>query len=236
VHFQPAANAFGRTYVTVNINDGAVSRSHGFWVQVNRVGAVPTIPSIRQNDLVRAEHTVTLVNAIQVNDEYTPLQNLSVQAISTTSDAIPLSKVAITAGSGGNAFRNVTITTPNNIAVPTGTVGFGIQVTDSDNQIATGTLTVRYQENVRYGTRFNDETGDSLGLSFERDVDHINVGNNTLLGDSDFTIESWVYPRSFESWSRILDFGNGAGVDNVYFALTEGTSGRPRLGITRHCR
>ncbi len=233
VYFQPAANAFGSTYVTVTINDGAVARSHGFWVNVNRVGAAPTIPAIRQNDLVRAEHTVTLVNAIQVNDEYTPLQNLTVQAISTTSDAIPLSRVAITAGSGGNAFRNVTITTPNNVAPASGTVTLGIRVTDSDGQTASGNLAVRYQENVRYGSRFKDETGDSLGVSFERDVDHINVGNNTLFGDSDFTIESWVYPRSFESWSRILDFGNGAGVDNVYFALTEGTSGRPQLGIIR---
>ncbi len=233
VYFQPAANAFGSTYVTVTINDGAVARSHGFWVNVNRVGAAPTIPAIRQNDLVRAEHTVTLVNAIQVNDEYTPLQNLTVQAISTTSDAIPLSRVAITAGSGGNAFRNVTITTPNNVAPASGTVTLGIRVTDSDGQTASGNLAVRYQENVRYGTRFNDETGDSLGVSFERDVDHINVGNNTLFGDSDFTIESWVYPRSFESWSRILDFGNGAGVDNVLLALSEGGSGRPHLAIVR---
>ena len=150
VHFQPAANAFGRTLVTVNINDGAINRSHSFWVNVNRVGAAPTIPAIRQNDLVRAEHTVTLVNAIQVNDEYTPLQNLTVQAISTSSDAIPLSRVAITAGSGGNAFRNVTITTPNNVAPASGTVTLGIRVTDSDGQTASGNLAVRYQENVRY--------------------------------------------------------------------------------------
>lgn len=233
VYFQPAANAFGSTYVTVNINDGAASRSHGFWVTVIRVGQPPTFPAIRQNDLVRAEHTVTLVNAIQVNDEYTPLQNLTVQAISTSSDAIPLSKVAITAGSGGNGFRNVTITTPNNVATALGTVTLGIRVTDSDNTSADANLVVKYQENVRYGTRFNDETGDSLGLSLERDVDYIDVGNNSLFGDSDFTIESWVYPRSFESWSRILDFGNGAGVDNVYLAMTEGASGRPQLGIIR---
>ncbi|NBP25981.1 MAG: hypothetical protein EBU81_15845, partial [Proteobacteria bacterium] len=198
VYFQPAANAFGSTYVTITVNDGAISRSHVFLVNVNRVGAPPTIPAIRQNDLVRAEHTVTLVNAIQVNDEYTPLQNLTVQAISTSSDAIPLSKVAITAGSGGSAYRNVTITTPNNVAAPTGTVTFGIRVTDSDGQTASGNLAVRYQENVRYGARFNDETGDSLGLSFERDVDYIDVGNNTLFGDSDFTIESWVYPQDRE--------------------------------------
>jgi hypothetical protein len=139
VYFQPAANAFGSTYVTVNVNDGAASRNHSFWVTVNRVGAAPVINGIRQNDLVRAEHSVTLFNAIQVNDEYTSLQNLSVEAISTSSDAIPLSKVAITAGSAGNAYRNVTITTPNNVAPASGTVTFGIRVTDSDNQTPAAT-------------------------------------------------------------------------------------------------
>jgi len=233
VYFQPAPNAFGSTYVTVTVNDGAIARSHGFWVTVNRVGAPPTIPGIRQNDLVRAEHTITLVNAIQVNDEYTPIQNLNVQAVSTTSDAIPLSKVSIVAGSAGAAYRNVVITTPNNVPASSGIVTLGIRVTDSDNQTASGNLTVRYQENVRYGTRFNDETGDSLGVSLERDVDYLDVGANTLFGETDFTIESWVYPRSFESWSRILDFGNGAGVDNVILALSQGTSGVPALFVFR---
>ncbi|MCL4499793.1 MAG: prepilin-type N-terminal cleavage/methylation domain-containing protein, partial [Chloroflexi bacterium] len=40
-----------------------------------------------------------------------------------------------------------------------------------------------------------------------------------------FTITSWVYVRSYNSWSRLLDFGNGSASDNVLFAVSQGTSG-----------
>ena len=43
----------------------------------------------------------------------------------------------------------------------------------------------------------------------------------------DFTIECWVYPKSFGNWSRIIDFGNGAGNNNVLLAYTYGSSGAP---------
>ena len=43
----------------------------------------------------------------------------------------------------------------------------------------------------------------------------------------DFTIECWVKPTSHTNWSRIIDFGNGAGNNNVLFATSYGTSGKP---------
>ena len=46
-----------------------------------------------------------------------------------------------------------------------------------------------------------------------------------------FTVESWVYVRSYSSWSRLFDFGNGAGDNNVLCALTDGTSGRPYFEV-----
>lgn len=49
--------------------------------------------------------------------------------------------------------------------------------------------------------------------------------------NGDFTIECWVYPKSFGNWSRIIDFGNGAGGHNVLLAYTYGTSGAPGLYI-----
>ncbi len=42
-----------------------------------------------------------------------------------------------------------------------------------------------------------------------------------------FTIECWVYPTAHTNWSRIIDFGNGAGSNNVLFATSYGTSGKP---------
>ena len=42
-----------------------------------------------------------------------------------------------------------------------------------------------------------------------------------------FTIECWVYPTAHTNWSRIIDFGNGAGSNCVLFATSYGTSGKP---------
>ncbi|HNF71611.1 MAG TPA: choice-of-anchor D domain-containing protein, partial [Chitinophagaceae bacterium] len=49
--------------------------------------------------------------------------------------------------------------------------------------------------------------------------------------NGDFTIECWVYPKAFTNWSRIIDFGNGAGYNNILLAYTYGTSGNPGLYI-----
>jgi len=46
-----------------------------------------------------------------------------------------------------------------------------------------------------------------------------------------FTIEAWVFPRSVLNWSRIIDFGNCAGCDNVLLSSTYGTSGAPGLYV-----
>jgi len=47
--------------------------------------------------------------------------------------------------------------------------------------------------------------------------------------NGNYTIETWIYPRTFSNWGRVIDFGNGAGVDNVLLGYTEGTSGKPSL-------
>jgi hypothetical protein len=43
----------------------------------------------------------------------------------------------------------------------------------------------------------------------------------------DFTIECWVYLTATTNWSRIIDFGNGAGNNCVLFSVSAGTSGSP---------
>jgi alpha-tubulin suppressor-like RCC1 family protein len=49
--------------------------------------------------------------------------------------------------------------------------------------------------------------------------------------NGDFTVEGWVYARSFNSWSRFIDFANGQNLDNVYLAFSAGTSGQPAMGV-----
>ena len=43
----------------------------------------------------------------------------------------------------------------------------------------------------------------------------------------DFTIECWVKPTAYTNWSRVIDFGNGAGSNNVLLGTSVGTSGKP---------
>jgi hypothetical protein len=47
------------------------------------------------------------------------------------------------------------------------------------------------------------------------------------------TIEAWVYVKSYNNWNRLFDFGNGPGKDNILFALSKGTSGKPYFSIRK---
>ncbi len=49
--------------------------------------------------------------------------------------------------------------------------------------------------------------------------------------NGDFTIEGWVFVRSYNSWSRLIDFADGASSNNVYLALSYGTQGYPTMGV-----
>jgi len=37
----------------------------------------------------------------------------------------------------------------------------------------------------------------------------------------DFTVIAWIYLKSYQSWSKIFDFGNGSGSDNVLLTMIE---------------
>jgi hypothetical protein len=39
-----------------------------------------------------------------------------------------------------------------------------------------------------------------------------------------FTMSAWIYLKSYQQYSRIFDFGNGRGSDNVVFAMFDTTS------------
>jgi len=62
-------------------------------------------------------------------------------------------------------------------------------------------------------------------LSFDGTDDYVAVGSFNPTPTNALTVEAWVYWNSFsQSWSRIIDFGNGQGNDNILFAhqLTAG--------------
>ena len=59
---------------------------------------------------------------------------------------------------------------------------------------------------------------------------YLDLPDGVWFGDT-FTVEGWVHVRSYATWSRFFDFGNGPGINNVLGALTSGNDGKPRLDI-----
>ncbi|MCU0789416.1 MAG: LamG domain-containing protein [Verrucomicrobia bacterium] len=62
-------------------------------------------------------------------------------------------------------------------------------------------------------------------LSLDGTDDHVNLPD--IWFGNVFTLEAWVFVRSHNNWSRVMDLGNGMPMDNIVLALSDGTSGRP---------
>jgi hypothetical protein len=68
------------------------------------------------------------------------------------------------------------------------------------------------------------------GIVFDGVDDYISLPEMNHNFSEGFTVEAWVWYDSLKSHSRIIDFGNGAGVDNILFA-NQATSSELYLGI-----
>src|SRR5882724_9341214 len=77
---------------------------------------------------------------------------------------------------------------------------------------------------------FGQVAGPGSALNLNGTTGYVQVTNKVWFSN-DFTVEAWVYVRSYNSWSRLLDFGNGPNNQNVYVALSADTSGRPAMGV-----
>jgi hypothetical protein len=53
---------------------------------------------------------------------------------------------------------------------------------------------------------------------------YVRAPNGVYFDGGDYTIMAWVYPRSFNSWSKILEFGNGES-NRVVCVLSSGITG-----------
>ena len=60
---------------------------------------------------------------------------------------------------------------------------------------------------------------------------HITVPSGVYFDGSDFTVTAWVRRAAITSWSRLFDFGNGENSDNILFALSSATTGRPVISV-----
>ena len=68
-------------------------------------------------------------------------------------------------------------------------------------------------------------------LDFDGTNDHVQVPAGNYLGSGVFTVEGWVYPKSYASNARLLDFGNGQANNNVLLAITGSGNGHPYFQI-----
>jgi hypothetical protein len=66
----------------------------------------------------------------------------------------------------------------------------------------------------------------SNALSLNGVNQYVSVPNGIWFSNQ-FTVEAWVYPRSFGSWARLMEFGDGPGTNNVLCAFTQGPTGQP---------
>jgi len=68
-------------------------------------------------------------------------------------------------------------------------------------------------------------------LDFDGTNDYVDVPDDVYFNDNTYTIEAWVYLRSYNNWCRLIDFSQGPGDDNVIAALSSGTTGKPHLDV-----
>jgi len=77
-------------------------------------------------------------------------------------------------------------------------------------------------------TLHNGASFDTNGISFDyTQSQYGDFAPTSMFANNDMTAIGWVYVRSYQTWSRLFDFGNGSGGDNVLVAVTQGTSGIP---------
>ena len=76
----------------------------------------------------------------------------------------------------------------------------------------------------------SQDVGWGYALSFNGTNQYVQMPPGIWFSN-DFTIEAWVYERSYNNWSRVIDFGNGPNANNVYLGLSSATSGEPILAV-----
>ncbi len=110
-------------------------------------------------------------------------------------------------------------------------VGSGLVVhypmNGNTNDVSGNGLNATIQGGVTSDLNRFDEPSSALRLNGTNGF--IDAPDGVYFNGGNFSIGSWVRPSSFNSWSRIMDFGITSGNNNVLLAATNGTIGRPAL-------
>ncbi|KAA0248974.1 MAG: hypothetical protein EDM75_13605, partial [Chlorobiota bacterium] len=63
--------------------------------------------------------------------------------------------------------------------------------------------------------------------------DYISLPSGVYFSDNTFTVEAWVYVRAHTNWARLIDFADGAPMDNIIIATSKLLEGKPHIDIYR---
>jgi len=186
----------------------------------NPSNAQTTINVSRASTSLQATHAYSTANAL-VPLQATLRRSIDSQPISGRSVTFAVSGYG-TVGSGvtdANGVATVNWITPNGI--PKGDNSLALTFAgDSvyDSSTTSGTLSISN----------SPPTASPAGtwLSFDQNGSYVQVPSGTYFA-GDLTAEAWVYLRSYATWSRLFDFGNGPNQANVLVTLTDGSAGPP---------
>ncbi len=228
------AGTAGTYTVSVTVTDNGCTSSCSQTVTVNTAPTFTACPTAS----VTANTATGLCNAAVT---YT------VTASGTPTPALSYAFTGATTGTGsgtgsGQTFNKgnttVTVTATNTCGSPT--CVFTVTVTDNEKPVidCADDVTINTTTGLCTGTTTltPPTVSDNCSSLFGNGLDFSGTPNYATLPsgvyfNGDFTIECWVYPKSFPNWARIIDFGNGAGSNNILFGYTYGTSHKPGLGI-----
>jgi hypothetical protein len=96
----------------------------------------------------------------------------------------------------------------------------GTTASDSSGMGNNGT----YQNGVTLAQAGPFTGGTEVAAQFDGSNDYVSVGNITSGLGEGFTIAAWARPTNTGSWQRIVDFGRGEDVDNVFFGRSGTTT------------
>jgi uncharacterized membrane protein len=153
---------------------------------------------------------------------YLPANDLETPNLTYTASTLVGGGTTLTAAPGASASSGLFVYTPAPGYSGVDTISYTL----SDG-VLTSTGTVSLQVNA-----VNDPpvVGPGTSISLNGAGQFLDAPDGIWFG-STFTVEGWVFVRSYANWSRLFDFGNGQGLDHVVGSLTVAGTGTPALFV-----
>ena len=138
----------------------------------------------------------------------------------STTDPDTAITVIETSSSGATLILNLDSRNTNSLA-RTGTPSTWYDLTSNHNDATI------YGGTIAYGL----QGGQYCAVFPGGNANYAQAKSNVYFDGNSFTVQSWVYVTAVLNWNRIIDFGNGAGSNNILLSNTFGTTGKPGIYI-----